>query len=98
MSVSFGAFQAALNGMKAHQRSFDKAANKLVKATLQPSPAQLDASGGRALVEAGAADGAGRMAGAMVDMITVQNAYLASTRALEVAHETLKGVLEGIDA
>ena len=96
MSVSFGAFQAALNGMRTHQNAFDRAAHKVVKATLSTptNPVDLAEFSGGGVDPTQVADGAGMMTDGMVEMMTAQHAYTASLRALESAHEMLRDVMK----
>ena len=80
MGVSFGGLSAPLRGVKAYERAFERAAERMVASSMP---------------EAAAAEGpVASLPNAVVDMIVAQRMHTASLRALETAHEMLREVLE----
>ena len=96
MSISFGAYQSALHGVKVHQAAFDRAGHKLVQSTstdATPAIESTQSAGGGAQQSQLTGD-SGLTTDAMVEMMTAQHAFTASLRVLETADDMLKEVVK----
>ncbi len=98
MSISFGAYESALHGVKVDQAAFDRAARKLVKSTLtEPVPAVDSTPSAGAGAQESQLTGDSGMTDAMVEMMTAQRAFAASIRVLKTTEDMLKEVVKRLE-
>ncbi len=96
MSLSFGAYESAVQGVKVYQAAFDRAAQEVVKSTLTEAVPTIEStqSAGAGAQESQLTGDSGLMTDAMVEMMTAQRAFTASLRVLETADEMVKETVE----
>ncbi len=97
MSISFGAYESAVHGVKVYQAAFDRAAHEVVKSTLTEAVPTIEStqSAGAGAQESQLTGDSGMTTDAMVEMMTAQRAFTASLRVLETAGDMVKEMVEG---
>jgi flagellar basal body rod protein FlgC len=94
MSISFGAYESAVHGVKVYQAAFDRAAQEVVKSTVTeavPTIESTQSAGAGAQESQSTSD---RLLTAMAEMMAAHRAFTASLRVLETADDMVKETVE----